>query len=79
MCLYPGSGPRPVRYTSRALSGHGPLGSRRKNETDVCLHNLTERTQLRTYTWNCSLLYDFNITILIFVRFSFYIFRILTF
>jgi len=63
MCGIPGGGARPVRHTSHALPGKGPVGSRRKNEADVCVHNRTERTQLRTYTWNCSILYNFNITI----------------
>jgi hypothetical protein len=63
LCVIPGGGPRPVRRTSHVLCGQGPLGSRRKNEADVCVHNRTERTQVRTYNWNCSLLYNFNITI----------------
>jgi len=61
MCVIPGGGALPVRHTSHALSGKGPVGSR-KNEADVCVHNRTERTHLRTSTWNCSL-YNFNITI----------------
>ena len=46
MCVIPRGGPRPARHISHALNGQGPLGSRRKNKADVCMHNLTERTQL---------------------------------
>ena len=67
MCVVPGEAHRPVRHTSHALSGRGLLGSCSKNEVNVCVHNRTERKQLRTYTWNCSLLYNFNITILEFL------------
>ena len=44
MCVIAGGGHRPVRHTSHAVSGKGPLGSRRKNEAYVCVHNRTERT-----------------------------------
>jgi len=42
MCGIPGGGARPVRHTSHALPGKGPVGSRRKNEADVCVHNRTD-------------------------------------